>query len=159
MEMVSLAKIYSPNIYEKINKSKMNSLPYINEENEKTHFHPSKISLKSIFCPKFLEKIQRNHSFAPSSQSWRLPRVLSPSIFLVIQEYGCIFPCFQSISCDTLFDPLISRIGGKIKGCFVLYKCYNNSWFTHIALSLHGEVLVDGIPHFILSFLNILIFT
>ena len=34
----------------------MNSLLYINEENEKKYFCPSKISLQSIFHPQFLEK-------------------------------------------------------------------------------------------------------
>ena len=40
MESVFLVKIYSSNIYLKKNKSKMNSLPYINEENEKKVFSP-----------------------------------------------------------------------------------------------------------------------
>lgn len=36
----------------------MNIPPYINEENEKKYFRPSKISLESIFHPRFLEKFQ-----------------------------------------------------------------------------------------------------
>ena len=50
-------KYIHPIFMRKKTKSKMNSLLYINEENEKNYFCPRKISLKSIFHPQFLEKL------------------------------------------------------------------------------------------------------
>ena len=127
---------------------------YINEENEIKKICPGKSSLEFIFHPQFLEKIQSNHSFAPNFQEWRLPRVISPSISLVNQAYGCIYLYFSQLHVIPS-QPLISIIGWKIKGYFFLFKGYSDSCSPTSDCACKVKVLVDDvISVFILSFLE-----